>query len=76
MEQLQSGASYPAVTDSQVKSLFITYPSIAEQQLIVTKLNTTFSQLGNVETLINEKLINLNALKSAILAKELQSEAA
>ena len=76
MEQLQSGASYPAVTDSQVKSLSITYPSIAEQQRIVTKLNAALSQLGNAEALTNEKLKNLNLLKSAILAQELQSEAA
>ena len=76
MKKLQSGASYPAVSDTQVKSLCISYPSLTEQQLIVDKLDSAFVEIELVDKTIKKKQANYQALKSAILAQELQSEAA
>ncbi|MEI7513685.1 MAG: restriction endonuclease subunit S, partial [bacterium] len=40
MEKLQKGASYPAVTDSEVKGIYIPFPkSLKAQQIIVAKLD-------------------------------------
>jgi hypothetical protein len=46
MEKLQKGASYPAVTDSEVKGIYISFPkSLKEQQTIVQKLNALSATL-------------------------------
>jgi type I restriction enzyme S subunit len=45
MEGLQTGASYPAVNDTQVKNLHISYPPLAEQQRIVAKLDAAFVEI-------------------------------
>jgi type I restriction enzyme S subunit len=50
MEGLQTGASYPAVNDTQVKNLDISYPPLAEQQRIVAKLDAAFAEIdGAIE---------------------------
>lgn len=46
METLQSGASYPAVTDKQVRSQKIPLPSLQEQQRIVAVLDEAFEGLA------------------------------
>ena len=77
MEELQTGASYPAVNDTQVKNLLISFPSLAEQQLISARLDAAYSEFKNTNELIAKSKLNLLALKSAILTQELQpSEAA
>ena len=51
MEGLQTGASYPAVNDTQVKNLNISYPPLAEQQRIVAKLDAAFAEIdGAIES--------------------------
>jgi len=76
MEGLQTGASYPAVNDTQVKNLHISYPSLAEQQRIVATLDAAYREIENANDSIIKSKTNYLALKSAILAQELQSEAA
>ncbi len=49
MENLQRGASYPAVTDADIKNEYITFPeSITEQKRIVRKLDDVFAVLAEV----------------------------
>jgi len=56
MEGLQTGASYPAVNDTQVKNLHISYPPLAEQQRIVAKLDAAFTEIDvAIEVLENNK---------------------
>lgn len=76
MEGLQAGASYPAVNDTQVKNLHISFPPLAEQQRIVAKLFAAFAEIDTAIEAIGKSKTNYQALKSAILARELQSEAA
>ena len=76
MEGLQTGASYPAVNDTQVKNLHISYPSLAEQQRIVSKLDAAFREIGNANDSIIKSKASYLELKSAILVQELQSEVA
>jgi len=77
MESLQTGASYPAVNDTQVKKLHISFPSLSEQKIIVERLDAAYSEFKNANEAIVKSKANYLALKSAILSKELQpSEAA
>lgn len=70
MEKTQKGASYPAVTDAEVKSVLIKYPkSLPEQQLIVKKLNALSSETKKLEAIYEKKLKDLEELKKAILQK-------
>lgn len=70
MEKLQKGASYPAVTDSEVRNIFILFPkSISEQKLIVAKLDKLSEQTKKLEEIYKKKLDNLEELKKSILKK-------
>lgn len=46
MEKLQTGASYPAVSDGQVRSQFISFPPLPEQQRIVAVLDKAFAAIA------------------------------
>ena len=77
VESVQTGASYPAVTDKQVKEIDIPLPPLAEQQRIVAKLDAAYAEIDIAKKSVVTVKTNYAALKSAILAQELQpSEAA
>ena len=46
MESLQTGASYPAVNDSQVKQQIVAFPPLPEQRRIVALLDEAFEGLA------------------------------
>ncbi len=46
MEQLQRGASYPAVSDNDVKQHYIPLPPLEEQKRIVAILDTAFAAIA------------------------------
>lgn len=54
IEPLQSGASYPAVTDGIVKSFSIPIPSLTEQQHIVEELDLLSSIIEKKKSQLNE----------------------
>ena len=74
MEKLQSGASYPAVNDSQVKQTIIKYPSITEQQRIVASLDKLSDKVQQLEKGYQEKLKSLDELKKSLLQKAFSGE--
>ena len=75
MEKLQKGASYPAVTDSEVKGIFIPFPkSKREQQSIVNKLDTLSSETKQLESIYQQRLNDLEELKKSILTKAFKGE--
>ncbi len=45
MEKLQTGASYPAVTDKQVKEQIISFPSLVIQNKIIQKIDSIFAKI-------------------------------
>ena len=70
MEKLQKGASYPAVTDKDVREQIITYPiSPKEQRAIVSKLDTLSAETKKLEAIYQQKLADLDELKKSILQK-------
>jgi len=62
MEELQSGASYPAVNDSQVKSQTIPLPPLAEQKRIVALLDQGFAGIAVARAAASKNLKNAREL--------------
>ena len=62
MEKLQKGASYPAVTDGDVKAQIIHIPSLAEQQRIVSILNEAFDGIVTAKANAEKNLQNARTL--------------
>ena len=70
MEKLQKGASYPAVTDNDVKGILFSFPkSIKEQQTIVRQLDALRAETKRLEAIYQQKLLNLKELKKSVLQK-------
>ena len=75
IEKLQKGASYPAVTDGEVKSQLINYPiSLETQQQIVDQLDQLQEQTNLLVAKYQQKLANLEELKKSILEKAFKGE--
>ena len=75
MEKLQKGASYPAVTDAEVKSILIPFPkSISEQKTIVQKLNALSVETKKLEAIYQQKINDLEELKKSVLQKAFAGE--
>jgi type I restriction enzyme S subunit len=62
MESLQKGASYPAVTDGDVKAQVIHVPSLLEQQRIVGILDQAFDSITTAKANAKKNLQNARAL--------------
>jgi type I restriction enzyme S subunit len=62
MESLQKGASYPAVTDGDVRAQEIPVPPLAEQQRIVGLLDEAFEGLATAKAHAEKNLQNARAL--------------
>ncbi len=62
MESLQKGASYPAVTDAEVRSQQISYPSLQEQHRIVTLLDEAFADIATAKANAEKNLQNAHEL--------------
>jgi type I restriction enzyme S subunit len=62
MESLQKGASYPAVTDGNVREQSIPVPPLVEQQRIVGLLDEAFSAIAYAKANAKKNLQNARAL--------------
>ncbi len=62
MESLQKGASYPAVTDGDVRAQVIPVPPLPEQQRIVGLLDEAFEGLATAKANAEKNLQNARAL--------------
>jgi type I restriction enzyme S subunit len=67
MESLQKGASYPAVTDGDVKAQLIPVPSLPEQQRIVGILDEAFEGIATAKSNAEKNLQNARALFESYL---------
>lgn len=74
MERLQRGASYPAVTDGDIKNQIIPVPPISDQQQIVSKLDALSAKCKELENNYLQTINDCDELKKAILAKAFNGE--
>lgn len=71
------GATRQAITKAEIEQFRISYPpSIDEQASIVRKFDNLRDQAFQLKAIYTKQIKNFQSLKSAILAEELQSEAA
>lgn len=62
MERRQKGASYPAVTDNDVRAQIIRFPRLVEQQRLVALLDEAFAGLASAKAHAEKNLQNARAL--------------
>lgn len=62
MANLQKGASYPAVTDAEVRAQTLSFPSLPEQQRIVAILDEAFDGIATAKANAEKNLQNARAL--------------
>ena len=62
MENLQKGASYPAVTDAEVRAQKIPIPILLEQKRLVTLLDEAFESIATAKANAQQNLKNARAL--------------
>ena len=74
MEILQSGASYPAVNETQVKQQKISFPPLSEQNHIVAKLDVLRVETQRLEAIYQQKLTALTELKQSFLQRAFTGE--
>jgi type I restriction enzyme S subunit len=67
MEKLQSGASYPAVNETQVKSQLISFPPLPEQKRIVAILDQVFAKIEQARAKAEKNLKNARELFESYL---------
>ena len=69
MAALQKGASYPAVTDAEVRAQSIMFPAICEQRRIVAILDEAVEGIATAKAHAEKNLRNARELFSAALAR-------
>jgi type I restriction enzyme S subunit len=75
MDKMQKGASYPAVTDSEVRRQIIPYPkSLIEQHAIVAKFDELSKETQRLEAIYQQKLDALEELKKSMLHQAFSGE--
>lgn len=76
LDVLSSGSAIPQLTVPMIKSYKIPIPTLEEQRDLIEKLNEIELKVSLLAHNYSKKIASHNSLKSAILAQELQSEAA
>lgn len=75
MESKQRGASYPAVTDNDIKELVITYPTnINEQDALIEKLDLLYIHSNDLSKKYQLKIEYLEELKFGVLRRAFENE--
>ena len=74
METLQKGASYPAVTDGDVRLQTIPIPPLNEQKTIAAKLESLRKETQRLTRLYEQKHVALEALKKSLLHQAFTGE--
>ena len=69
------GAAYQGINLIDLRNLPINLPPKEQQEKIVNEIRKLESEIKQINSSLRKNLENLSALKSAILAQELQSEA-
>jgi type I restriction enzyme S subunit len=69
-----SGAAQPQLPNNKLLDLLIPYPPILVQKVIVEKLDSISAETNRLESIYQQKLIDLEELKKSILQKAFNGE--
>jgi type I restriction enzyme, S subunit len=67
LEKIAGGALMPNLSNTDLGNLSVRLPSVGEQRAIVRKLDVLHSETRRLESLYQEKLAALDALKKSLL---------
>ncbi len=73
MEELQKGASYPAVTDAEVRMQRLPIPPLAEQHRIVAILDEAFAGIATAKANVEKSLCDAREVSESISEQVLDS---
>ena len=76
LNELGTGTTFKEISTKALSNIEISIPPLAEQQHIVAKLDAAFAEIAVAKDAVVAYQQNYQTLKSAILAQELQREAA
>ena len=76
LNDLGSGTTFKEISSKTLSNVIINIPSLIEQKRIVVKLDLTFAEVKKIKSYTEKQIVNYQTLKSVILTKELQKEAA
>ena len=74
MNKLQKGASYPAVTDSDVKNQRLKVPPLEIQKYVTGKIETVFEKCSIISKVNQSRVNELSAIKDSILKQVFNGE--
>ncbi len=74
MEKIQTGATYPAVSDSKVLDTMVPLPSLIEQKKIISHLNALSRKLQKVQEFQTSQLEDFKKLEKAYLREAFNGE--
>ena len=74
LDEFISGMAQPKLNQTQLNKIPIPLPPIHEQKQIVKKLNTLQTKTKKLETLYQQKIVDLEELKKSILQKAFNGE--
>ena len=74
VEPLQTGATYPAITDNDIRNYTIYLPSIEDQQSIVSRIDTLNEKCKALQANYEKTLSLCDDLKQALLRKAFNGE--
>ena len=72
MESVQTGASYPAVSDAKVMETKIPLPPVAEQKKIVARLDSLSEKISSLRQAQAKTASDFISLEQSILSKSFQ----
>ena len=75
LNDLGRGTTFKEISSKTLSSVELNLPPLLEQQCIVDKLDAAVAETANLVETTSKQIANYQALKSAILSRELQSEA-
>jgi len=70
----EQGATRQAITKAQIESFRISIPPLKEQQTIVRQLDALRAETQKLETIYQQKLLNLEELKKSVLQRAFAGE--
>ena len=75
MEKIQKGASYPAVTDGEIRQQVISFPKdLSEQKKLVDILDNLFTDSNRLQEIYSLKLKETASMEKSVLNKAFSGE--
>ena len=71
---VQGGIGVPHISGQQILDFAFNKPSIKQQQIIVQNLDALSAETKRLESIYQQKLINLEELKKSVLQKAFNGE--